>query len=82
MPRPFLPRIDLTSTEKEILELLAQGWTAREAAGQVDLGTKTVERHVENLRLKMNARNKAHLVARAFSVGALKVVRGVVKITD
>jgi LuxR family transcriptional regulator, transcriptional regulator of spore coat protein len=77
MPRPFLPRNDLTSTEKEILELLAQGWTAREAAGQVNLETKTVERHIENLRLKMNARNRAHLVARAFSMGALKIVRGV-----
>jgi len=78
---PFSPRQNLTATEKEILELLAQGWTARETAGHVNLGIRTVERYIENLRLKMNARNTAHLIACAFSKGTLKVVRGVVKIT-
>ena len=77
---PFPPRNVLTSTEKEILELLAHGWTAREAAGQANLALRTVERHVENLRLKMNARNTAHLVARAFSSGTLKIVKGVARI--
>jgi LuxR family transcriptional regulator of spore coat protein len=79
---PFSPRNNLTSTEKEILELLAQGWTARETAGHVNLGIRTVERYIENLRLKMNARNTAHLIACAFSKGTLKVVRGVVRITN
>ena len=79
---PFSPRQNLTATEKEILELLAQGWTARETAGHVNLGIRTVERYIENLRLKMNARNTAHLIACAFSKGTLKVVRGVVKITN
>ena len=79
---PFLPRHTLTSTEKEILQLLANGWTAREAADEVRLGVRTVERYIENLRLKMDAQNTPHLIARAFSKGALKVVRGVVKIVD
>ena len=34
---PFSPRQNLTATEKEILELLAQGWTARETAGRMGL---------------------------------------------
>ena len=79
---PFSPRHNLTQTEKEILELLAHGWTARETAGHVNLGIRTVERYIENLRLKMNARNTAHLIACAFSRGTLKVVRGVVKIVS
>ena len=79
-PAPFAPRTTLTASEKKILELLAHGWTAREAAGQVNLAVSTVERHVENLRHKMNARNTVHLIARAFSKGTLKVVKGVVKI--
>jgi LuxR family transcriptional regulator of spore coat protein len=76
---PFASRHDLTQTEKDILELLAHGWTARETAGHVNLGTRTVERYIENLRLKMNARNTAHLIACAFSKGTLRVVRGIVK---
>ena len=77
---PFRPRYSLTRTEQEILELLAGGWTARETANHINLGIRTVERYVENLRLKMNARNTPHLITRAFSLGALKVVRGAAKI--
>ena len=79
---PFLPRNVLTAREKDVLELLAQGWTAREAAGHVKLKARTVERHVENLRLKLHARNTPHLVARAFATGALKVSKGVVKVAN
>lgn len=78
-PLPFPPRNQLTATETEILELVAQGYTARETAGKIDLGIRTVERHIESLRLKMNARNTAHLVACAFSKGALRSVRGVAR---
>lgn len=79
---PFLPRNTLTSTEKEILHLLANGWTARQAANEVDLGVRTVERYIENLRLKLDAQNTPHLIARAFSKGALKIVRGAIKVVD
>ena len=79
---PSPPRSALSETEKHLLELLAHGWTAREAAGEVNLSVRTVERHIENLRLKMNAQNTAHLIARAFSKGALKVVRGAVRVAD
>lgn len=79
---PSPPRSTLSETEKHLLELLAHGWTAREAAGEVNLSVRTVERHIENLRLKMNAQNTAHLIARAFSKGALKVIRGAVRVVD
>jgi LuxR family transcriptional regulator of spore coat protein len=77
---PFAPRNDLSPTEKEILALIAQGWTAREAADHVSLGIRTVERYIENLRMKMNARNTAHLVACGFATGVLKAVRGVARV--
>ena len=79
---PFPPRDALTSKEKELLRLLAYGWTAREAAGEVHLSVRTVERHIENLRFKMHAQNTPHLIARAFAKGALKVVKGTIKIAD
>jgi len=76
------PRNDITSREKEILELLAQGWTARETADKVELSVRTVERYIDNLRLKMNARNAAHLITCAFSRGTLRAVRGVARIVS
>ena len=71
----------LSQTEKQILEMLAHGWTAREAASHINLGVRTVERYIENLRLKMDARNTPHLITRAFSQKALKIVRGVARIS-
>ena len=77
-----LPHTALTWTEKQLLELLAQGWTALEAAGQVDLTGRAATRQIENLRLKMDAKNTPHLIARAFSKGVLKIVKGVARVTD
>ena len=79
---PVPPRASLTSIEKQLLELLAQGWTAREAASHVNLGVWAVTRHIEILRLKMNAQNTPHLIARAFSNRTLKIVNGVARITN
>jgi FixJ family two-component response regulator len=40
-------------------------------ARRVELAPRTVERHIENVRLKLNARNSAHMVACAFANGKL-----------
>ena len=79
---PFLPRHHLTPKEKEILELVAQGWTARESADQMGISVRTVEHHVNNLRFKLNAENTAHLITRAFSMGVLVIAGGVARVTD
>ena len=77
---PFTQGHNLTSIEKVILHLLANGWTAREIASRENLSHRTVERYIESLRLKMNARNTPHLIACAFSKRELKIVRGKVEI--
>lgn len=77
---PGASTYDFSDREKEILELLARGWTAREAANEVDLGVRTVERYIENLRLKLHARNTTHLITRAYSERVLKIVRGVARV--
>jgi DNA-binding NarL/FixJ family response regulator len=48
----------------------------------VHLGVRTVERYIENLRYKMNARNTAHLITCAFLKGTLKAVRGGIKVAE
>ena len=70
-PRPVAV---LTSREKEVLEQLAEGRSAKEVARGLSIAPRTVERHIENLRLKLHARNTAHLITRAFFAGVLGLV--------
>jgi LuxR family transcriptional regulator of spore coat protein len=66
-------RPELTSREIEILELVANGYSAKEAASLLGIAPRTVERHTENIRLKMHARNRAHMVTQAVLGGLLKI---------
>lgn len=62
----------LSAREQEILLAIAAGLSAKEIARRLILSHRTVERHIENIRLKLHARNTAHLITRAFSIGALR----------
>jgi LuxR family transcriptional regulator, transcriptional regulator of spore coat protein len=64
-------RPSLTSREQQILLLVAQGLSAKETAQKLAIAPRTVERHIENTRLKLQARNRAHLIAKALECGAL-----------
>lgn len=61
----------LTAREHEVLALVAGGFSAKEMAQRIAIGPRTVERHIDNARLKMRARNRAHLVTRAIASGLL-----------
>ena len=63
----------LTRREQQILEFVAHGWSAKQVAQRIDIAPRTVERHIENIRMKMNARNTPHMITCAFSSGMLKV---------
>lgn len=64
-------RACLTAREHEVLTLVAGGLSAKEIAQRITIGPRTVERHIDNARLKMRARNRAHLVTRAIASGLL-----------
>ncbi|WP_232492016.1 response regulator transcription factor [Novosphingobium kaempferiae] len=53
----------LTGRETEVLRLVADGFSAKEAAIKLKIAPCTVERHVENVRLKTRTRNRAHMIA-------------------
>ncbi|HEX7873806.1 MAG TPA: helix-turn-helix transcriptional regulator [Sphingobium sp.] len=61
----------LTNRELEVLALVAAGLSAKEIAQRISIAPRTVERHVENARLKMHARNRTHLVTCALIHGLL-----------
>lgn len=57
--------------EAQVLELVARGLSAKEAAHKLGIAPRTVERHIENIRNKLGARNKPHLVRKAIAMGEL-----------
>lgn len=69
-----VPRFDtLTSREKEVLKLLAEGNSVKEIACDLDLSLKTVETHKFNLMRKLNIHNKAQLVQYAIQKKVLRL---------
>jgi DNA-binding CsgD family transcriptional regulator len=66
-------RPDLTNREQQVLELVAGGFSAKQIASQIGIAPRTVEGHIETVRLKMRARNKTHLVTQAVQAGVLKI---------
>jgi DNA-binding NarL/FixJ family response regulator len=53
---------NLTAREIEILRLLAQGYTNRQAAELLNLSVRTVEYHRGNLTAKLNLHSRVELV--------------------
>ena len=68
-PRQQEDFVTLSEREREVLECIARGLSSKQCAQQLGIAPRTVERHVENLRNKLNARNKPHLVAKALAGG-------------
>jgi two-component system response regulator NreC len=52
----------LTPREREILGLLANGYTNREAAVELDISVRTVETHRASILAKLRVRTRADLV--------------------
>jgi len=69
-----LPRFaTLTTREREVLKLLAEGNSVKEIAGNLALSVKTVEAHKFNLMRKLDIHNKAQLVQYAIQKKIIKV---------
>jgi DNA-binding NarL/FixJ family response regulator len=60
---------ELTSREREILELIAQGKTNSEIATQLNLSPKTVSNNISNVLLKVHAADRAKLMLMALEAG-------------
>lgn len=61
----------LTTREREILRLLAAGYSNGEIASALHLATGTVKNHVSNLLLKLGVRDRTRAVLRALDQGLL-----------
>jgi DNA-binding NarL/FixJ family response regulator len=62
-------RTILTSREREILQLLAEGMSAKEIAGHLNLSIKTIETHRRNIMEKLEIHTIAELTKYAIREG-------------
>ena len=53
----------LTKREREILELLSLGFADKEIAKKLNISPRTVQVHVNRLKIKTDARNRIAIVA-------------------
>jgi DNA-binding NarL/FixJ family response regulator len=61
----------LSSREREVLKLVAEGYKTREIANYLGLSAKTVEKHRANMMRKMNLHSIADVTAYAIDNGLL-----------
>jgi PAS domain S-box-containing protein len=59
----------LSEREREIVRLVAHGSTGPEIADELQIAHDTVRTHVRNAMIKVGARSRAHLVAKALGNG-------------
>jgi DNA-binding CsgD family transcriptional regulator len=68
-----MERGTLSGRQLEVLTWAAKGKTYRETAGILGISFASVHIHVGNLRLKLNAVNTTHAVARGYELGILEL---------
>ncbi len=67
------PKIYLTTREREVLEMLAQGSSSRDISTKLYISSNTVEYHRKQLLRKTDSRNVAHLISNAFRLRLLRI---------
>lgn len=73
---PMGSRVDLqlfTRREREILNLIAEGYKDQEIADDLEVSIKTVEKHLDNLMRKWNLPNTSSVIDYAFGKGLINV---------
>jgi DNA-binding NarL/FixJ family response regulator len=68
-PRTPEPFPELTPRERELLELIAQGWSNARIAAHLTLSTKTVRNHVSNILTKLRLHDRSQAIVRARQAG-------------
>ena len=71
MPSAALSDAVLTPREKDVLHLLAEGFSTKEISEKLFISINTIETHRKNMLFKTGLRNVAHLIKWAFENGQL-----------
>ena len=68
-PADVVPTGALTPRQREVVHLIALGAAGPEIATELQISHETVRTHARNAMVKLGARSRAHLVARALGEG-------------
>lgn len=73
--RPMVedPYEKLTDREKQVLKLIAEGYTHKEVADMLNISVKTVIAHQSNISEKLDIHNRAELIKFAIQRGIIKI---------
>ena len=63
---------DLTPREREVLQLVTEGFANKQIAGELGIAVKTVEKHREHLMSKLDIHDTATLTRYAISAGIVE----------
>ncbi len=69
----------LTDREREVLQLVAEGYPNREIADKLYISVKTVLRHRTNIMQKLGFHNRTELIKYAISKGLIEIARKIDK---
>jgi DNA-binding NarL/FixJ family response regulator len=67
------PGDQLTPREREMLQMIGEGYTNSKMAEALGISVKTVERHRTNLMAKLNAHNLVELIRVAMKHGLIRL---------
>lgn len=65
------PKLFLTDREHQILVLVASGLSDEEISQKLSISRRTTNKHMENLRVKMDAKNRIHVIIKSLKHGLL-----------
>jgi DNA-binding NarL/FixJ family response regulator len=71
--KPDGEKIDLTKREKEVLELICQGFSNQEISDKLFISQRTVERHRASLLFKTDSKNSISLVVYSIKNNLVKI---------
>ncbi|MCB9673561.1 MAG: helix-turn-helix transcriptional regulator [Alphaproteobacteria bacterium] len=70
--RREVPKDPLTTRERDVVALIAEGHTNDRIAKRLGISASTVRTHIERLLEKLHARSRAEAVTRAIATGQLR----------
>lgn len=68
---PYAIRVELGRRERDVLSLLASGFTYAETSRELAISYSTVKTHASSVIAKLGARNTANAAAIAVSLGEI-----------
>jgi two-component system NarL family response regulator len=78
LPRSFRPsplsstfRLTLTDRETQVLQLIADGLINKQIAQSLSLSNETIKAYIDNIRLKLDAKNRTHAATLGLRYGLI-----------